>query len=90
VAHSPTFTQVNTEAALSSFSPAMIAEDATARQLLLEIHPSTPHAIETLLNIFCPIICLQLLTVLPLVHRRLQMILPLGKFWKKNANHRQY
>jgi hypothetical protein len=37
--HSPTFTQANIEAELASFSPEMIAEDAAARELLLERHP---------------------------------------------------
>jgi hypothetical protein len=79
VAHSTTFTEANTGAELASFSPEMIAEDAAVRELLLEMHPLTPQVNETLLAIFHPIICLQLLTVLPFIHRWLQMILPLGK-----------
>jgi hypothetical protein len=57
----------------------MIAEDATARELLLEMHPLTPQVIGTLLAIFYPIICLQLLTILPFIYRWLQMILPQEK-----------
>jgi hypothetical protein len=68
VAHSTSFTEANTEAELASFSPEMIAEDAAAREMLLEKPPLTPHAIETLLAIFHPIISLQLLTILPFIH----------------------
>jgi hypothetical protein len=89
VAHSTTFTEANTESELASFPPEMIAEDAT-RELLLEMHPLTHQVTETLLAIFHPIICLQLLTVLPFIHRWLQMILPLGKFWKKITKQRRY
>jgi hypothetical protein len=69
----------NTEAELASFSPEMIAEDATIREMLLEQPPLTPQVIESLLAIVHPIICLQLLTVLPFIHRWLQMMLPLEK-----------
>jgi hypothetical protein len=89
-AHSPTFSQSNTEAELASFSPEMIAEDAAARELLLERHLLMPQVIETLLTIFHPIICLQLLNVLPFIYRWLQMILPPGKSWKKIAKQRRY
>jgi hypothetical protein len=41
--------------------------------------PLTPQVIETLLAVFHPIICLQLLAVLPFIHRWLQMMLPLEK-----------
>jgi hypothetical protein len=90
VAHSTTFTQANTEAKLASFSPEMIAEDTASRELLLEMPPLTPKVIETFLAIFHPVICLQLLTVLTFIHRWLQMIMPLGKFWKKIAKQRRY
>jgi hypothetical protein len=90
VAHSTSFTEANTEAELASFSPEMIAEDATAREMLLEKPPLTPQVIETLLAIFHPIICLQLLTVLPFIHRWLQMMLPLEKIWKKIAKQRPF
>jgi hypothetical protein len=90
VAHSPIFTQANTEAELTYFLPEMVEEGAVARELLLEMHPLTPQVIETLLTILHPIICLQLLTVLPFIRRWLQMILPLGKFWKKIAKQGQY
>jgi hypothetical protein len=43
--HSPTFTQANTEARIASFTPEMIAEDATARELLLKRHLLTPQVI---------------------------------------------
>jgi hypothetical protein len=53
----------------------MIAEDAVAREMLLEQRPLTLQVIEILLAIFHPIICLQLLTVLPFIRRWLQMML---------------
>jgi hypothetical protein len=54
-AHSPsTFAQSNTQAKLSSLSPDMIAEDATDRELLLEMHILMPPAIETLHTITTP------------------------------------
>jgi hypothetical protein len=67
----------NNEAELASFSPEMIAEDAAAREMLLEQPPLTPQVIEILLTTFHPIICLQLLTVLPFIQRWLQMMLSL-------------
>jgi hypothetical protein len=79
VDHSTTFTEANTEAGIASFSPEMIAYTAATREMLLEMPPLTPKVIEPLLAIFHPIICLQLLTVLPFIHRWLHMILPLGK-----------
>jgi hypothetical protein len=85
VAHSTSFTEVNT-AELASISPETIAEDAAAREMLLEMHPLTPQVIETLLTIFHPIICLQLLTVLPFIHRWLQMILPLEIFGRRSPS----
>jgi hypothetical protein len=90
MAHSPAFTQANTEGELASFSPAMITEDAAARELLFEMHPLMPQVIKTLLTIFHSIICLQLLTVLPFIYRWLQMILPLGIFLKKIDKQSQY
>jgi hypothetical protein len=78
-AHSTSFTEANTEAGLASFSPEMIVEDAAAREMLLEKPPLMPQVIETLLAIFHPIICLQLLTILPFIHRWLQMMLSLEK-----------
>jgi hypothetical protein len=57
----------------------MIAEDAAARELVLERPLLKPLVIETLLAIFHPIIFFQLLTVLPFIYRWLQMILPPGK-----------
>jgi aminopeptidase N len=80
----------NTEAELASFSPETIAEDAAAREMLLEQPPLTPQVIEKLLAIFHPIICLQLLTVLPFIFGWLQMMLPLEKNWKNIAKQRPF
>jgi hypothetical protein len=90
VAHSTSFTEANTEAEVASFSPDMIAEDAATSEMLLEMPPLMPQVIETLITIFHPIICLQLLTVLPFIYKWLQMILPLEFFWKKIAKLRQF
>jgi hypothetical protein len=57
-------------------SPEMIAEDTAAMELLLKRHLLTPQVIKTVLTIFHPIICFQLLTVLPFIYRWLQMLLP--------------
>jgi hypothetical protein len=90
VAHSTSFTEANTEAELTSFSPDIIAEDAAAREMLLEMPPLSLQVIETLLTIFHPIICLQLLTILPFIHGWLQMMLPLEKNWKKIPKQRRF
>jgi hypothetical protein len=76
--HSKIFTEANNEALLASFSPERISEDTATREMVLEMPPLTDQVIETLLVMFHPIICLQLLTILPFIHRWLQMILPLG------------
>jgi hypothetical protein len=55
VAHSTAFTKANTRAELASFSPEMIAEDASAREMLLEMPPLTPQVIETFLTLFTPL-----------------------------------
>jgi hypothetical protein len=75
----------NKKAELACFSPTMIAEDAAAREMVLEQPPLLPQVIETLLSIFHPIICLQLLTILPFIRRWLQMIRWQENFWKKIA-----
>jgi hypothetical protein len=63
VAHSTVAATGNTESELASFSPETIAEDAATREMLLEQPPSSYQVIETLLAIFHPILCLQLLTI---------------------------
>jgi hypothetical protein len=83
VAQSTVAATGNTGSELASFSPEMIAEDAATREMLLEQPPLTPQVIETLLAIFHPIVCLQLLTILPFIHRWLQMMLPLEKNGRK-------
>jgi hypothetical protein len=75
----------NTKAELACFSPEMIAEDAAARKMLLEHPPLSHQVIETLISIFHPIICLQLITILPFIRRWLQMMRRQEKFWKKIA-----
>jgi hypothetical protein len=42
VAHSTPFNEANTEDELASFSPETIAEDAAAREMLLETSLLTP------------------------------------------------
>jgi hypothetical protein len=69
VAQSTVAATGNTEAELASFSPEMIAEDAATREMLLEQPPLSPQVIEKLLAIFHPILCLQLLTILPFIRR---------------------
>jgi hypothetical protein len=90
VAQSTVAATGNTESEIASFPPEMIAEDAATREMLLEQPPITPQVIETLLAIFHPIICLQLITVLPFIRRWLQMIPLLGKKWKKIAKQRPF
>jgi hypothetical protein len=85
VAQSSVAAAGNTKAELACFSPEMIAEDAAARELLLEHPPLSPQVIDTLLSIFHPIICLQLLTILPFIRRWLQMMRRQENFWKKIA-----
>jgi hypothetical protein len=85
VAQSTVAAAGNTKAELACFSPAMIAEDSAAREMLLEQPPLSSQETETLLSIFQPIICLQLLTILPFIHRWLQMMRGQENFWKKIA-----
>jgi hypothetical protein len=75
----------NTKAKLACFSPEMISEDAAASELLLEQPPLSPQVIETLLSIFHPIICLQLLTILPFICIWLQMMQWQENLWNKIA-----
>jgi hypothetical protein len=90
VAQSTVAATGNTEAELASFSPEMIAEDAAAREMLLEQPPLSPQVIETLLAIFHLILFLQPLTILPFIHRWLQMMLRQEKIWKKIAKHTSF
>jgi hypothetical protein len=85
VAQSSVAASGNTKAELACFSPEIIEEDAVAREMLLEQPPLSPQVIETLLSFFHPIICLQLLTILPFIHRWLQMMRRRENFWKKIA-----
>jgi hypothetical protein len=55
VAQSAVAAAGNTNADLAHISPEMIAEDAAAREMLLEHPPLSPQVIETLLSIFTPL-----------------------------------